>query len=545
MKKKQSPVVIGSSWVQLERVNPRPFPTHSARESEWAKGEVVLKSGNSVFKRNQVDSGAGDVILKGKGRLLAKFGKTGRNLSILGLNSRSWVKSRHVGLFGELGQTHRTTWWFTEVPHLAFNFMLYLKFDSVTFGEKPDVAEDMVRTNIDMPPQKRVRGIIINEGGSNPPKKGRQEPPPDDKGKGKRPMSDKATTGASAALSELEDDQPLQSRRILNRLEGDGLRTILKEKMLTTEAYGDLVQKSKKKASEFKPVKYVMVRGKELQCNSKYINIIQGRVLHSTHPYNGLHVTQSLNDLKGWLAPLIFDTTPRWIENESILRHSKAACLGSIISKRRIDLGLIIEQEMAMRDKQRQTSLPFPILITDARDDMRGIEVTPFSSTNIWHIEVEYTREEAVRRRAAPTDTSPEVDIYYKPVEAFVPTPASGSSGTSSPPSSFSQALNTSTSSQQTNITQAMILKMGHLAHSADVRVAILAALTPFRASVDDLATRITACESRQGETSEAVDDTDAPETSEIPTSTTVDIQRDEAAVNKSGVETDEEQIEI
>ncbi|KAG5584875.1 hypothetical protein H5410_045309, partial [Solanum commersonii] len=28
--------------VHLERVNPSPFPTHSARESEWAKAEVVL-----------------------------------------------------------------------------------------------------------------------------------------------------------------------------------------------------------------------------------------------------------------------------------------------------------------------------------------------------------------------------------------------------------------------------------------------------------------------------------------------------------------------
>ncbi|WMV09113.1 hypothetical protein MTR67_002498 [Solanum verrucosum] len=51
-------MVIGSSWVHLERVNPRPFPTLSARESEWAKTEVVLKCGNSVFERNRVDSGA-------------------------------------------------------------------------------------------------------------------------------------------------------------------------------------------------------------------------------------------------------------------------------------------------------------------------------------------------------------------------------------------------------------------------------------------------------------------------------------------------------
>ncbi|KAG5611015.1 hypothetical protein H5410_022296 [Solanum commersonii] len=47
---------IRSSWVLLEKENHRPSPTLSARESEWAKAEAMLKSGNSVFERNRIDS---------------------------------------------------------------------------------------------------------------------------------------------------------------------------------------------------------------------------------------------------------------------------------------------------------------------------------------------------------------------------------------------------------------------------------------------------------------------------------------------------------
>ncbi|WMV34055.1 hypothetical protein MTR67_027440 [Solanum verrucosum] len=114
---------------------------------------------------------------------------------------------------------------------------------------------------------------------------------------------------------------------------------------------------------------------------------------------------------------------------------------------------------------------------------------------------------------------------------------------------------------------------MGHLAHLTDVRAtrleaAILAALTPLRAFVDELTTRVTTwgvflgydyeCQvanlwkdvdylKSTNFTSllEVADDVDVPETFVIPPDTTGDVHRGGIATDELEAETDEEQIEV
>ncbi|KAG5599284.1 hypothetical protein H5410_030654 [Solanum commersonii] len=204
-------------------------------------------------------------------------------------------------------------------------------------------------------------------------------------------------------------------------------------------------------------------------------------------------------------------------QNESILHLAKAACLGCIIEKTRINLGMIIASEIHMYSKQSQISLPFPVLITalckNARvplDAKKDVEVMSITSTNIQNIKAEYLKDQEEMKKTEVATTR------SKPTEALLLTPAFGPSGISITTATSTDIPGSSVVISNPPLTHASQLWMGQMALFIDRRAACLEAIllgmiqtvvtdvvTPLNTTIEALMARIAVCEHRQGSTSE------------------------------------------
>uniref|UniRef100_M1D863 Polyprotein protein n=1 Tax=Solanum tuberosum TaxID=4113 RepID=M1D863_SOLTU len=178
-------------------------------------------------------------------------------------------------------------------------------------------------------------------------------------------------------------------------------------------AYEVLVPQGTRKAATFKQVDYVVVRGKKVKCDSDDINVVLECTENIEDDYQYMIKTKSLETMKKWLAPLLSDGTPRWIEARAPIE----------------------KKDLNVAARQRQTSLPFPVLITELcrrarvpRDENKDVEMIPTSSSDIQRIEAEYLKDEMERKKVALVDSFPAMDIETLPAEAVLPTPAPGRS---------------------------------------------------------------------------------------------------------------------
>uniref|UniRef100_M1DQ96 Putative plant transposon protein domain-containing protein n=1 Tax=Solanum tuberosum TaxID=4113 RepID=M1DQ96_SOLTU len=449
----------------------------------------------------------------------------------VGWNFKVGVESRHVGQFGELGLARRTTQQFVEFPLITFNLMLIWSFGPVTF--------DMARPKVagrDMLPHKKAEGMKINEDAAASKAKATKLPTTDPWAINSEPEDDELQATQRAELRSERINDPSRIRtpqatttpftlaqavvlapmvqgpppQSMNRLKTERLRTIREEKRLSTDGIID----------------------------SDAINAILGVSTRIEDDCQYKIRTKTLENMKKWLAPLISDGTPKWLEvgapiekkdlniaagfwfgfisstimpsqNESILRHAKATYLGCIIDGTRLHLGMIIAQEMFMRAKQRQTSLPFLVLITELcrqarvpRDEKKDVEVIPISSTKIWRIEAEYLKDKVEKKKAGPVDTSPVVDIQILPAEEVFPTPAPGPSVTSSDAPSVTPSSSTASFPPRPD----------RRASSLEVTIrgmierGLADPVTPLTVTIDALPARIAVCEQGQWATDKIPD---------------------------------------